>query len=54
MSELKSCPWCNDTRGKAYFDFSVFDENFGQWVSPKLIKYCPFCGRKLLKGGDGE
>lgn len=34
---------------KAYLQFSVIDDDFGQYVHPKIIKYCPFCGRELQR-----
>lgn len=46
-NEHEYCPWCQDSRGKTDLDFSILDEDFCQYVSSKLIKYCPFCGRNL-------
>ena len=45
--ELKPCPWCQNKNGKTDIQFSVLDDDFGQWVHQKFIKYCPFCGREL-------
>lgn len=40
------CPWChNGDRSK--LDFSIIDDDFGQYVEPRMIKFCPFCGREL-------
>lgn len=50
QSELKPCPWCYGKNGKTDLDFTIIDDDFGQPVHPKLIKFCPFCGRSLQKG----
>lgn len=43
----KKCAWCQDHNGKIDLDFSIIDDNFGQYVHRDLIKYCPFCGKRL-------
>lgn len=47
------CPWCQNKKGKTDLDFSVIDDNAGQYTHPSMINYCPFCGRKL-KGGANK
>ena len=46
-NEMKPCPWCHNNKGKTDLNFSVIDDDFGQYVNHSLIKFCPFCGRKL-------
>lgn len=50
MDELKPCPWCY-SHGKKLkkrdVEWSVVDDNFGQFVHLNMIHYCPFCGRYL-------
>lgn len=42
----KQCLWCkNGNRNRC--EFSVFDEQFGQFVHPNMVKFCPFCGAKM-------
>ena len=53
-NELKLCLWCQNKKGKTDLDFSVIDDNFGQYVPQGLIKYCPFCGRKLVADNGNE
>lgn len=50
--KLKPCPWCHNHKGKSELQFTIIDDNFGQYVHEKLIKYCPFCGRKLSEEND--
>lgn len=45
------CRWCQNQNGKTDIDFSVVDDDFGAFVHPAMIKYCPFCGRNI-KGGE--
>lgn len=45
----KRCAWCTNRNGKTDLQFSIIDDDFGQYVHPKIIKYCPFCGRELQK-----
>ena len=52
MDKTKRCPWCQNSKGKTDIDFSVIDDAFGQYVNVSLIKYCPFCGRKLKGGAE--
>lgn len=47
QNELKPCLWCHDHKGKTRLHFSVLDDYFCQYVHISMIKYCPFCGRKL-------
>lgn len=45
-AENKSkCQWCGGTDWTD--NFSVLDEQFGQLVPHKLVKFCPFCGVKM-------
>ena len=40
------CPWChNGDRNK--IEFSIIDDDCGQYVKPSMIKFCPFCGKEL-------
>ena len=50
--KLKPCPWCHNHKYKPELQFTIIDDNFGQYVHEKLIKYCPFCGRKLSEEND--
>ena len=54
MMNEKSCLWCTNHKGKTDLQFTIVDDNFGQYVHPKLIKYCPFCGRELNRRVDNE
>lgn len=36
----KECPWCKS-------EYTVIDDDFGQPVHPKMIKFCWKCGRPL-------
>ncbi len=45
--KLKPCPWCYNHKGKSELQFTIIDDDCGQYVHEKLIKYCPFCSRKL-------
>lgn len=54
MNEQKPCPWCHTHRKKEIvpmkkheMDWSVMDDDFGQYVRSTLIHYCPFCGRNI-------
>ena len=47
MTELKNCLWCQNNKGKTDLQFSVIDDDFGQYVKGSLINFCPFCGRDL-------
>lgn len=38
------CAWC---KGDWTDNFSVMDENFAQPVHNRIVKHCPFCGRRL-------
>ena len=38
--EWKKCPWCKS-------EYTVIDDDFGQPVHPKMIKFCWKCGRPL-------
>ena len=49
MADNEICLWCTDKSGKTDLDFSIIDDNFGQYVLRRMIKYCPFCGRELSK-----
>lgn len=51
QDKLKKCPWCQDHKGRTRLDFSVLDDDFCQYVHTEMIKYCPFCGRKLEQEG---
>ena len=50
-NQSKICLWCHTQNGdelpKYKADFSIIDDDFGQYVHPNLIHYCPFCGRKF-------
>lgn len=50
MDDKKYCPWCQDKNGKTDLAFGVMDDDFGQWVHINMIKFCPFCGRRLSDG----
>lgn len=43
----KPCLWCQNSKRKTKLTFSVFDDDFGVNVRKELIKFCPFCGRRL-------
>lgn len=45
--EFLSCSWCHNNKGKTELQFSVIDDDFGQYVKSSMIKFCPFCGRSL-------
>ena len=47
MNDDERCPWCTSTNGKTDLDFSIIDDNFGQYVHQRMINFCPFCGRRL-------
>ena len=48
---MTECRWCYKNGGKTVLqyelEFSVFDDDFGQFVPSTLIKFCPFCGRRI-------
>ncbi len=46
-TERPKCGWCQDVNGKTDISFSIIDDDFGQYVLPSQIKFCPFCGRSL-------
>ena len=46
------CPWCQDDWGNTDLDFSVIDDDFGQYVRYQMINFCPFCGRSLKDDTD--
>lgn len=46
------CRWCQRPSGKTDIGFSVVDDDFGQYVKEPMIKFCPFCGRKLRERED--
>ena len=50
-NELKPCPWCQNKKWKTDLQFSVIDDDFGQYVKTSMIKFCPFCGRSLEQEG---
>ena len=43
------CPWCQNHEGKTDLDFSIIDDDFGQYVHYTMINFCPFCGRALYE-----
>lgn len=43
----QECAWCKDYNKPNWDSFGVLDEDFGQYVHPNMVKYCPFCGRRL-------
>lgn len=43
------CAWC---KGDWTDNFSVIDENFGQPLTYRHVKFCPMCGRKLRSPAD--
>lgn len=47
--KLKHCLWCQNRKGETELQFSVIDDDFAQYVKISMIKYCPFCGRKLVE-----
>lgn len=43
------CFWCTDPDGKTAVNFAVVEaKRPEQYVHPVFIKYCPFCGRKVV------
>ena len=46
--ELKPCRWCQNHKGETDLSFSVIDDDFGQYAKETMIKFCPFCGRKMV------
>ena len=50
--KLKPCLWCHNHKGKTELKFTIIDDDFGQYVTEKLINYCPFCGRKLREENE--
>ena len=52
MNDDERCPWCTNVNGKTDLDFSIIDDNFGQYVHQHMIKFCPFCGRRLWNECD--
>ncbi len=50
MAEEEFCGWCTN-RGKPILkhkiEWSVIDEDFGQYVHVDLVNYCFHCGRPL-------
>ena len=52
MNDDERCPWCTNANGKTDLDFSIIDDNFGQYVHQRMIKFCPFCGRRLWNEYD--
>lgn len=51
MTDNERCRWCTAPSGKTELDFSVIDDELGQYVPVWMINFCPFCGREL-KGND--
>jgi sarcosine oxidase delta subunit len=47
------CPWCNNHKGEDELQFTIIDDDCGQYVTEKLIRFCPFCGKEL-KEREGE
>ena len=47
--KLKPCLWCQNHKGETELQFSIVDDDFAQYVRNSMIKYCPFCGRKLVE-----
>ena len=50
--KLNNCRWCKNHKGKSELQFSVIDDDFGQYVRESMIKFCPFCGRELIRSED--
>lgn len=46
----KGCVWC---KGDWTDNFTVIDDDFGQPLTYRHVKFCPMCGRKLDGGGQG-
>lgn len=46
-TEKPICPWCQNNKGKTDLNFSVIDDDAGQYIPARLINYCFKCGRKL-------
>lgn len=42
--EEKNCPWCRPSS-----EYTIIDDDFGQPLHPKMIKFCFNCGRDLRK-----
>ena len=40
------CPWCHNGDRKK-IEFSIIDDDFGQYVKSSMINFCPFCGKEL-------
>jgi hypothetical protein len=45
----KGCVWC---KGDWTDNFTVIDDDFGQPLTYRHVKFCPMCGRKLDGGGQ--
>lgn len=43
----KECPWCKS-------EYTIIDDDFGQPVHPKMIKFCWNCGRPLTEEAWAE
>ena len=59
VRHAEKCPWCyenGEPRKACNLEWSVVDDDFGQYVSPKMIRFCFYCGRKLevMKSDDGD
>ena len=52
--KVERCPWCQNHKGKTDLDFGVIDDACGQFVKQSMIKFCPFCGRKLRSDNATE
>lgn len=49
----KHCPWCwynEKPLSNCQVEWTVFDDDFGQFVAIGMIRYCFACGRKLTEG----
>lgn len=46
---IKPCPWCNNHKGEDELSFTIIDDDCGQYVTEKLIRFCPFCGKELRR-----
>jgi hypothetical protein len=50
--KLKPCPWCHNHKLETELQFTIIDNDTAQYVTEKLIRYCPFCSRKLREEND--
>ena len=47
--EKKICPWCQDVEGQRKLSFAVVDIDINEFVRFSIVKFCPFCGKRLVR-----